>query len=288
MKGAWQRMTAYGLRLLFCSISMWVLSSAYANVIPATASVPTITTSSAASYFFAPHLSLAVAQTLSTSYSNTTSDTHEASPMPTGRNRLLASLANPEVALVLLMIGIFGLFFEFTNPGMTLPGVVGAICLLLGLYAFELLPVNWAGVALISVGAMLMIAEAFLPTFGIVALGGLVAFFLGGLFLMNSDATGVTLSIPFLLGIGVASVVLLFAAGAMAATAYKRKVVTGREEMLGLPGVVTMVGDQASYADVRGESWRIQCREPLSVGDLIQVISIEGLTLQVVRQPFRK
>ncbi len=181
---------------------------------------------------------------------------------PDWRSQILAKLAHPEVALVLLMVGIFGLFFELTNPGMALPGVAGVICLLLGLYAFQLLPVNWAGVALIGVGATLMIAEAFLPTFGVVGLGGLVAFFLGGLFLMDSGASGVGLSIPFLVGIALASAVLLFAIGAMAARAHKRRVVTGREEMLGLPGVVTLASGHASYADVRGESWRIQCREP--------------------------
>ncbi len=208
--------------------------------------------------------------------------------VPDWRSQILAKLAHPEVAVILLMAGIFGLFFELTNPGMALPGVAGAICLLLGLYAFQLLPVNWAGVALLGVGTMLMIAEAFLPTFGVVGLGGLVAFFLGGLFLMDSGASGLGLSIPFLIGIALASAVLLFAVGAMAARAHKRQVVTGREEMLGLPGVVTLAGDHASYADVRGESWRIQCREPLAVGDPIKVTALEGLTLHVVRQPLKK
>lgn len=217
-----------------------------------------------------------------------TAGAHIEQIVPDWHSRILAFLANPEVALVLMMIGIYGLFFELTNPGMALPGVAGVICLLLGLYAFQLLPVNWAGVALIAIGAALMIAEAFLPTFGVVGIGGLVAFFFGGLFLMDTGVPGFDLSIPFLTGIAAVSAVLLLAIGTLAARAHRSQVVSGREEMIGLQGVVTLARNSVTYADVHGESWRVQCHEPLSTGDSVRVTAIDGLTLQVQRLGIKK
>jgi membrane-bound serine protease (ClpP class) len=201
--------------------------------------------------------------------------------VPDWRNNALAFLANPQFALVLLMVGIYGLFYELTNPGLGMPGVAGLICLLLGLYAFQMLPVNWAGVGLIALGTSLMIAEAFMPTFGVAGFGGVVAFVLGGLFLMDTGVPGFDLSIPFLVGIAVVSAIFLFVIGAMATRAHKHRVVTGREEMVGLTGVVTAAGDTGIYAHVRGESWRVQSRQPLVRGDHVRVLAMEDLTLHV-------
>lgn len=200
---------------------------------------------------------------------------------PGWRSQLLGVIANPQVAVILLMVGILGLFFELSNPGLALPGVVGLICLLLGLYAFQMLPVNWAGVGLIIVGAALMVAEAFLPSFGVIGIGGVIAFVLGGLFLTDTGVPGFDLSIPFLIGIAVVSLVLLFIVATMAVRAHKHRVVSGREEMLGLEGVVTMVSPNLAYAHVRGESWRIRSRDPVAVGDTVRVTEMNGLTLQV-------
>lgn len=201
---------------------------------------------------------------------------------PDWRTRVLALVANPQIALILMMIGIYGLFFELTSPGIALPGVAGLICLLLGLYAFQMLPVNWAGVGLIAAGAAMMIAEAFLPSFGVLGIGGIIAFVLGGLFLTDTGIPGFDLSIPFLIGLAVVSAGLIMAIGTVAARVHKRAVVSGREDMQGALGVVTSRKDGMIYADVRGESWRVMCDEPLSPGDQVKVVALEGLILQVV------
>lgn len=200
---------------------------------------------------------------------------------PDWRNQILAVLSNPQIALVLMMIGIYGLFFEFTSPGFGVPGVAGLICILIAMYAFQLLPVNWAGVALIAVGAMLMLAEAFLPSFGVLGIGGIVAFIVGGLFLLDSDIPGFGIPLPFLVGLGVVSAGLLFAIGGFAVRARKRRVVSGAEEMLGATGTVTSVDALGAYAHIHGESWRVQGVSQLSSGDRIRVTALDGLTLKV-------
>ena len=203
---------------------------------------------------------------------------HEA---PGWRSQLLALIANPQVALVLLMVGIYGLFYEFLNPGLALPGVAGLICLLLGLYAFQLLPVNWTGVALLGLGISLMVAEAFLPSLGIVGAGGVVAFILGGLFLTDTGVPGYDLSLPFLAGVALCSAAFLIIVGTVAARAHKRPVVSGREDMIGKEGVVSSAGHDAVYADIQGESWLVRHSGGLAPGDRVRVTGMEGLTLLV-------
>lgn len=202
---------------------------------------------------------------------------------PDWRNRIMAWLANPQLALILMMVGIYGLFFELTNPGAALPGVAGLICLLLGFYAFQMLPVNWAGVALVAVGTAMMIGEAFLPSFGVLGVGGIIAFVLGGLFLTDTGIAEFDLSIPFLIGVAIASAAIIMLIGTMAARSRNLKVVSGKEEMLGMEGVVASVVEGLVYADVRGESWRVRCNEPLLPGDRVRVVAMDGLILQVTR-----
>lgn len=202
---------------------------------------------------------------------------------PNWRNRIMAWLANPQLALILMMVGIYGLFFEMTSPGAALPGVAGLICLLLGFYAFQMLPVNWAGVALVAVGTAMMIGEVFLPSFGALGVGGIIAFVLGGLFLTDTGIAEFDLSIPFVIGVAIASGAIIMLIGTMAVRSRNLKVVSGKEEMLGMEGVVASVVEGLVYADVRGESWRVRCNEPLSPGDRVRVVAMDGLTLQVTR-----
>ena len=202
---------------------------------------------------------------------------------PGWRYQLLALIANPQVALVLLMVGIYGLFYEMLNPGLALPGVAGFICLLLGLYAFQLLPVSWTGVGLLALGISLMVAEAFLPSFGVIGAGGVVAFVLGGLFLTDTGIPEFDLSIPFLVAVALCSVAFLIIVGAVAARAHKHPVVSGREDMLGQEGVVASVGRTAVYASIHGESWRVRCPDSLQEGDQVRVKALDGLTLLVER-----
>lgn len=201
---------------------------------------------------------------------------------PDWRNRILASLAHPQLALILMMIGIYGLFFEFTSPGFGVPGVAGAISLLIALYAFQLLPVNWAGVMLIAIGASLMLAEAFIPSFGVLGIGGAIAFVVGGLFLMDVDAPGFGVPLALIGGLAATSLIVLLAIGGFAARSFKRRVVSGREEMLGASGSVLGPADASDWwITVHGETWRARSASPLSPGDAVRVAGLDGLVLNV-------
>lgn len=201
---------------------------------------------------------------------------------PDWRNRVLAALANPQVALILMMIGIYGLFFEFTSPGFGVPGVAGAISLLVALYAFQLLPVNWAGVLLLAVGAGLMLAEAFLPSFGVLGVGGIIAFVVGGLFLMDTEVPGFGIPIALIVGMALASAAIIIAIGSFAARSLRRPVVSGSEEMLGALGTVERTTDDGDWwVAVHGEHWRARSAQTLTAGQPVRVIRMNGLTLEV-------
>ena len=151
---------------------------------------------------------------------------------PDWRSRLLSVITDPNVAYVLMLIGIYGLFFEFANPGYVLPGVAGAISLVLALYAFQILPVNYAGLALLALGIMFMLAEVFVPSFGALGFGGVIAFVIGSIILFDEGGTGYAVSLPLILSLSVISAgFFLFVVGA-AVKARNRPVVSGQEEML--------------------------------------------------------
>ncbi|NYT36770.1 nodulation protein NfeD [Allopusillimonas soli] len=212
-----------------------------------------------------------------------TADAHIERVEPGWRTKLLGLIAHPQVAVILMMIGIYGLFFELASPGAALPGVAGLICLVLGLYAFQMLPVNWAGVGLVALGAILMIAEVFVPSFGALGIGGIAAVVVGGLMLTDTGMPGYDLSLPFLGGLAVASALLVILTGTLAVRSHKRPVVTGRDDMPGRRGVVTSVKGGTIYAQIEGEQWRVRAEEPLAQGDVIKVIAADGLTLSVLR-----
>ncbi len=201
---------------------------------------------------------------------------------PDWRNRILATLANPQVALVLMMIGIYGLFFEFTSPGFGVPGVAGAISLLVALYAFQLLPVNWAGVLLLAVGAGMMLAEAFIPSFGALGIGGIIAFVVGGLFLMDTEAPGFGVPLALIIGLAFASGAILLAIGTFAARSVRRPVVSGRETLSGAPAtVIGQTEDGQWWVLLQGERWRARSETPLKPGDRVRVDHVDGLTVDV-------
>jgi membrane-bound serine protease (ClpP class) len=200
---------------------------------------------------------------------------------PDWRTKVLAVLANPSLALILLLIGVYGLWFEFSNPGFLFPGVMGAICLLLALFAFQLLPVNYAGLALILLGIGFMIAEAFLPSFGSLGIGGVVAFVVGAVFLVESDVPGFGIPLWLIAGLALASVAFVLLVGGLAARARTRPVVTGREELVGAGGEVIQMGDGEAWARVRGETWRVRSRDRLAPGARVRVTRVDGLVLEV-------
>jgi membrane-bound serine protease (ClpP class) len=202
---------------------------------------------------------------------------------PDWRAQMLGVLSNPMLAMVLMMIGVYGLFVEFTSPGFGVPGTAGAIALLLALYSFHLLPVNWAGVALLALGAVLMIAELFLPSFGALGVGGFIAFILGGLMLFDTDEPAFDVGWPFVVGLALTSALAIAAFGAFALKSRRRPVVSGREEMLGAPGIVFAVDPGATWAEVHGERWRVRSSAPLAIGDRVCVAGVDGLTLDVTK-----
>jgi membrane-bound serine protease (ClpP class) len=201
---------------------------------------------------------------------------------PDWRSRMLAVIADPSIAYLLLLAGMFGLFFEFSNPGFVLPGVVGAISLLLALYALQMLPVNYAGLALIMLGIAFMIAEVYLPSFGVVGIGGVVAFMIGSVMLIDTDIPGFGIPWSVILPVGIASALFIFLVGGMALKARQRPVVSGSEELIGSLGEVLEDFDgKDGWARVHGETWHIRCKEPLAKGQRVRVLSMDGLILDV-------
>jgi membrane-bound serine protease (ClpP class) len=200
---------------------------------------------------------------------------------PDWRSRLLAVIANPNVAYILMLIGIYGLILEFYHPGAVAPGTIGAICLLLALYAFQVLPVNYAGLALIILGIGLMIAEAFAPSFGVLGLGGATAFVIGSVILMDTDIPGFGLSSAVVAAFAVTSVAFFVFALGMVIKSRHRPVVTGREELIGGIGVALEDFDGAGRIRIHSEIWFAHSDAPLRKGQQVRVVDIDGLTLLV-------
>ena len=201
---------------------------------------------------------------------------------PDWRNRLLAVITDPSIALILMMIGIYGVIFEFSNPGYVLPGVAGAICLLLALYAFQLLPVNYAGLGLILLGLAFIVAEAFLPSFGSLGIGGVVALVFGSVILFDPEvAAGYTLPLSFVVTLAGGSATVVFFTVWFALKARRRPVVSGHAEIIGTGGTALSDFEREGWAQVRGETWRVVSAAPLARGQKLRVSGIEGLTLRV-------
>ncbi|MBE0549166.1 MAG: nodulation protein NfeD [Rubrivivax sp.] len=200
---------------------------------------------------------------------------------PDWRQRLLSVIANPSFALILMMIGIYGLMFEFSSPGFGVPGTVGAICLLLALFALQLLPVNYAGLGLILLGMALLAAEVLSPSFGVLGVGGVVAFVAGGLLLFDRDIPGFGVPLALIFGLAATSAAVVLLGGGMALRARRRPVVSGREEMVGAQGVVLTADSTGAWAQVHGERWNVSSPEALAPGQRVRVVGMQGLTLDV-------
>jgi membrane-bound serine protease (ClpP class) len=200
---------------------------------------------------------------------------------PDWRSRFLSIITNPNVAYLLMLLGIYGLFFELANPGFVLPGVAGAISLVLALYAFQVLPVDYTGVALILLGIGFMVAELFAPSFGVLGIGGVVAFVVGSIILMDTDVPGYGLSPGLVAGVTVATAGFFMGVVGMLLRIRRRPPHTGREEMLHARGVVVAVAGTRLQVRVHGELWSARAEAPLAVGTPVRVTGIEGLLLEV-------
>lgn len=204
---------------------------------------------------------------------------------PDWRTELLATITNPSLVLILGMIGFYGIVLEFYNPGALVPGTVGIICLLLAGYSLQLLPVNYAGLALLLVGMGLMVAEAVSPSFGILGSGGLVAFMMGGIILFDSDLEAFQVGWPVLFALGLISAGFIIITITLALRMRHKQVTTGVEQMSGQIGTVLQAFSEQGQVQVGGEIWQARSDSALQAGDQVVITAVNGLTLFVEKEP---
>ncbi len=204
---------------------------------------------------------------------------------PDWRSELLAVITNPNIAYILLIAGIYGLIFEFSNPGAVVPGTIGGICLLLALFAFQVLPINYAGFALILLGISLMIAEAFVPSIGILGFGGLTAFVIGSVILMDTDAPGFGIDIALVGAFALTSAAFLIFALGMLLKSRQKPIVSGREELLGETGIALADFTDLGPVRIHSEIWQARTRETLKKNQRVRVTGRNGLILEVNSTP---
>lgn len=200
---------------------------------------------------------------------------------PDWRTQLLAVITNPTVAYGLMLIGLYGLLFEGYNPGAIIPGVVGAISLLLALFAFQILPVNYAGLALMLLGLILMIAEFLVPSFGALGIGGIVAFVIGSVILIDTDVPGFAVSMPLIAAIATTGGAALLGIIWFAMKSRVRPVVSGAEEMTLMMASALEDFETDGGVWVHGERWQARTSEPVTKGQTLRVTRVDGLLLHV-------
>ncbi|BAU50375.1 serine protease [Sulfurifustis variabilis] len=200
---------------------------------------------------------------------------------PDWRNKLLSIITDPNVAYILMMLGIYGIFFELWNPGYVVPGVIGGICLLLALYAFQVLPVNYAGLALILLGIAFMVGEVFMPSFGALGIGGVIAMVVGSIILLDTEVPGYDVAWQLIAAVALMSSAIFIGVVTLALRARKRVVVSGKEQMIGETGEVLEAFRERGRVRVHSEEWQARTHVPLKKGQRIRVVGMEGLTLTV-------
>ena len=197
------------------------------------------------------------------------------------RIKFLSTIASPEILLLLIMVGIYGLMFEGYNPGAIVPGVVGVICLLLAAYALQVLPVNYAGLALIIVGIALIVAEAFVPSFGALGLGGIAAFIFGAIMMFDSDIPGFGISITFVVSLAIVAGLFLLWLVSYLVKLRQRGAVSGRASILGGTGSAMESFTGEGKVWLEGEAWAAVSKVAIEKGQEVVVTAIDGLTLEV-------
>jgi membrane-bound serine protease (ClpP class) len=200
---------------------------------------------------------------------------------PDWRVRLLDVVTNPNVAYLLMILGIWGLILEFSHPGGFLAGTVGAICLLLALFAFQALPINYAGMGLLLLGVGLMVGEAFAPSFGALGVGGVIAFVIGSVMLMDTDIPGFGISRALIGAVALFSALLFTVVLHLLLKARRRPVVSGAEEMVGAVAVANADFTERGLVRAHSELWQAHTRAPVVKGQRLRITRVEGLTLHV-------
>ncbi|MFD2189451.1 NfeD family protein [Pistricoccus aurantiacus] len=198
---------------------------------------------------------------------------------PDWRTELLAIITDPNVAYFLMIIGFYGLIFELANPGSLVPGTIGLICLLLALFAFQVLPINYAGLALILAGLGLIVGEALMPSFGILGIGGIVAFVIGSVILMDAD--NLSISLPLIAGVALVAAALMLWVVVRFVGLHKKPSRTGQEELLDSQAWALEDFESSGHVRLRGERWRARTSQPVREGQAVRVTAIDGLTVEV-------
>ncbi len=200
---------------------------------------------------------------------------------PDWRSRLLATITEPSLALLLMMVGIYGLMFEFSSPGLVAPGVIGAICLLTALFALQMLPVNYAGLALMALGVGFLVAEGFISSFGVLGVGGIAAFALGAVMLIDSDSPGWGIPMWLIAVLALVSAAFIVVVAGMAARARRRPVVSGVDTLVGMGGELVEFSGGQGWALVRGEHWKARGPAELKAGDRVRVTALRDGVVDV-------
>ncbi|MGB5964941.1 MAG: nodulation protein NfeD [Sulfurimonadaceae bacterium] len=197
------------------------------------------------------------------------------------KSRFLSIITDPNIAYILLLIGIYGIFFELMNPGAIIPGVIGVISGVIALYALNMIPFNYAGLLLIILGIAFMVAEVFVSGFGILGIGGVVAFAFGSLLLFDADTLGSSVSLPLVIAFSLVSLAFFILVMRLFIRSRSAKVVTGAEEMVGAVGEVTESDGKEYRVLCHGETWRATSESTLTVGQKVQVVELYDLILAV-------
>lgn len=200
------------------------------------------------------------------------------------RQELLSVVGNPSIAYILILVGIYGLIFEFSNPGGGVVGVIGAMCILTALYGFQVLPINYAGLALILFGLGLMIAEAFSPSFGVFGIIGAVSLIIGSVILVDTPEPAFQIAWPIIVSVAIVSIAFVFLTFGMLFKSREQKIVSGVEALLGETAEIESIEKETILARLHGELWQVQAKAPLKLGDKVVVSSISGLMLNVIKK----
>jgi len=198
-------------------------------------------------------------------------------------DKILETISNPNIAYILYSLGMLGLFFELSNPGSIIPGVIGGICLILAFFAFQILPINYSGLLLMILALIFFIADIKAPTHGALTIGGIIAMIFGSLMLIESPAPYMRISIFIILCVVAATAAFFFFAVGMGLKAQRKKPTTGDKGMVGMIGVARSKLDPEGYVFVRGEIWKVIADQTIEIGEKIKVLKVEGLTLRVTK-----
>ncbi|MDQ7788370.1 MAG: NfeD family protein, partial [Thermodesulfovibrionales bacterium] len=198
------------------------------------------------------------------------------------RQKILGFISDPNIAYMLMLLGFYGLFFELTNPGSLFPGVLGGICLILAFYAFQTLPVNYAGLLLIILAIILFILEVKIISHGVLTIGGIIAMIIGSLMLFESPAPFVKLSLAVILPAVAITTLFFTLTFSLAVKAFRKKPVTGSEGLVGQEGIAdTDITQESGMVLLHGERWSAYSEMPVQKGEHIVVVQVSGLTLKV-------